>query len=247
MLAAEAKPSSEEWAQTIAAAKKEGKVGVFLYQRENIDTAVKVFEKKFPDIQVVNASTPAAETGPRLMAERRAGKFLWDVCLCGPTTPFTVLYPAKALDPIKPALLLPEVTDVTKWWEGKHQYMDPEGSHIFVFVGSIDMPNLFYNKNLVDPNEFKSYWDAIKAKWRGKIVAVDPRQPGRPRVGARILYNLPDLGEKFLTRLFCGDGCCLQPRRPPSAGLARGGKICALFILRQYRSGAGAGFTRRRV
>ena len=136
------------------------------------------------------------------MAERRAGKFLWDVCLCGPTTPFTALYPAKALDPIKPALLLPEVTDVTKWWEGKHQYMDPEGSHIFVFVGSVDMPNLFYNKNLVDPNEFKSYWDVIKAKWRGKIVAVDPRQPGRPRVGARILYNLPDLGEKFLTRLF---------------------------------------------
>ena len=80
-----------------------------------------------------------------------------------------------------PALLLPEVTDVTKWWEGKHQYMDPEGSHIFVFVGSVDMPNLFYNKNLVDPNEFKSYWDMIKTKWRGKIVAVDPRQPGADR------------------------------------------------------------------
>ena len=131
-LAAETKTSSEaEWAQTITAAKEEAKVGVFLYQRENIEAAVKVFEKKFPDIQVVTASTPAAETGPRLMAERRAGKFLWDVCLCGPTTPFAGLYPAKALDPIKPALLTPEVTDASKWWESKHQYMDPEGSHIF--------------------------------------------------------------------------------------------------------------------
>ena len=194
--------SDSEWQRTVEAAKKEGKVGVFLYQRENIEAAVRVFEKKFPDIQVVSASTPAAETGPRLMAERRAGKFLWDACLCGPTTPLTALYPAKALDPIKPALLLPEVTDMTKWWDGKHHYMDPEGSHIFVFVGSVDMPNLFYNKNLVDPNEFKSYWDMIKTKWRGKILAVDPRQPGRPRVGARILYNVPDLGDKFLTRLF---------------------------------------------
>ena len=194
--------SDGEWPRTVEAAKKEGKVGVFLYQRESIEAAVRVFEKKFPDIQVVSASTPAAETGPRLMAERRGGKFLWDVCLCGPTTPLAVLYPAKALDPIKQALLLPEVTDVTKWWEGKHHYMDPEGSHIFVFVGSVDMPNLFYNKNLVDPNEFKSYWDMIKTKWRGKIVAVDPRQAGRPRVGARILYNVPDLGDKFLTRLF---------------------------------------------
>ena len=40
-LAAEAKASGEaEWTQTIAAAKKEGKVGVFLYRRENIEAAV---------------------------------------------------------------------------------------------------------------------------------------------------------------------------------------------------------------
>jgi iron(III) transport system substrate-binding protein len=196
-------PSAEaEWAKTIAAAKKEGKVGVFLYHRENIETAIRVFEKAFPDIQLVTASTSAAETGPRLMAERRAGKFIWDVCICGPTTPFGVLYPAKALDPIKPALILPEVADQSKWWEGKHHYMDPDGSHIFVFLGSVDMPNLFYNKNLVDPKEFKSYWDMVNAKWRGKIVALDPRQPGRQRVGGRFIYNIPELGEKFLTRLF---------------------------------------------
>lgn len=200
--AASVSGTEAEWARTVEAAKKEGKVSVFLYQRENIEAAVKAFEKKYPEIQVITASTPASETGPRLMAERRAGKYLWDVCICGPTTPFAVLYPAKALDPIKPALLLPEVVDATKWWEGKHHYMDPEGSHIFVFLGSVDMPNLYYNKNLVDPKEFKSYWDMINAKWRGKIVALDPRQPGRQRVGGRFIYNIPELGEKFLARLF---------------------------------------------
>ena len=83
-----AAPSEAEWARTVAAAKKEGKVGVFFYHRENIETVIRVFEKAFPDIQLVTASTLVAETGPRLMAERRAGKFLWDVCICGPTTPF---------------------------------------------------------------------------------------------------------------------------------------------------------------
>lgn len=200
--AASAAGADAEWKRTVESAKKEGKVGVFLYQRENIEAAVKAFEKKYPEIQVVTASTAAAETGPRLMAERRAGKFLWDICICGPTTPFGVLYPAKALDPIKPALLLPEVVDPTKWWEGRHHYMDPDGSHIFVFLGSVDLPNVYYNKNLVDPKEFKSYWDLTQSKWRGKIVALDPRQPGRQRVGARFLYNIPELGEKFLTRLF---------------------------------------------
>ena len=203
ILQAAADPAADaEWMRAVSAAKKEGKVSIFLYHRDNIETAVRVFEKSFPDIQLVTASTSAAETGPRLMAERRAGKFLWDICICGPTTPFGVLYPAKALDPIKPALILPEVVDQSKWWEGKHHYMDPEGSHIFVFLGSFDMPNLFYNKNLVDPREFKSYWDMVNAKWRGKIVTLDPRQPGRQRVGGRFIYNIPELGEKFLTRLF---------------------------------------------
>jgi ABC-type glycerol-3-phosphate transport system substrate-binding protein len=115
--AAEPKPGSGgDWAKAVSAAKKEGRLSGFLYQRENIESAVKAFEKKFPEIQVTTASTPAAETGPRIMAERRAAKYLWDICICGPTTPYAVLYPAKALDPIKPVLQLPEVLDGSKWW-----------------------------------------------------------------------------------------------------------------------------------
>lgn len=192
----------EEWAKTLAAAKKEGKVAIFLYQRGNIEAAVKAFEKKYPDIKVTAVGTPAAETGPRLMAERRAGKYLWDICICGPTTPYAVLYPAKALEPIQPVLILPEVVDQSRWWSGKHHYMDPEGRYIFVFIGTVEMPNAYYNKTLVDPKEFKSYWDLVNPKWRGKILALDPRQPGRQRVGARILYHIAELGPKFLTRLF---------------------------------------------
>lgn len=193
---------SREWEKTLQAAKKEGKVALFLFQRGNIEAAVKAFEKKYPEIQVTVASVPAPETGPRIMAERRAGKFLWDACICGPTTPFAVLYPAKALDPVRPALLLPEVLDESKWWSGKHHYMDPDGQYIFVFLGSVEMPNLYYNKNLVDPKDFRSYWDLVSGKWRGKILALDPRRPGRQRVGARFLFHIPELGPSFLTRLF---------------------------------------------
>jgi ABC-type Fe3+ transport system substrate-binding protein len=191
-----------EWAKTVAAAKKESKLSVFLFQRDNIEAAVKNFEKAFPEIQVLTASVSAPETGPRLMAERRAEKYLWDICICGPTTPFSVLYPAKALDPIKPALALPEVSDESKWWGGKHHYMDADGQYIFVFLGSVDMPNLYYNKNLVDPKEIRSFWDLMNARWKGKILAMDPRQAGRQRVSARFIYNIPELGAPFLTRLF---------------------------------------------
>lgn len=190
------------WEKTVSAAKREGRVAVFLYQRDSIEAAVKAFENKFPDIQVTTASTPAAETGPRIMAERRAGKYLWDICICGPTTPYTVLYPAKALDPIEPVLILPEVLDESKWWDARHHYMDPEGRYIFVFIGTAEMPNLYYNKNLVDPKEFSSYWDLLRPRWRGKLLALDPRLPGRQRVQARFLHHIPELGPKFLQRLF---------------------------------------------
>ena len=200
---AEAKPGGDgEWTKAVSAAKKETKLGLFLYQRGNIEAVARAFEKQYPEIQVIVASVAAAETGPRIMAERRAGKFLWDVCICGPTTPFAVLYTAKALDSIKSALLLPEVLDESKWWNGRHHYMDPDSQQIFVFLGSVEMPNLYYNKNLLDGKDFRSYWDLVNGKWRGKILALDPRQPGRQRVGARFLYHIPDLGPAFLTRLF---------------------------------------------
>ena len=51
-------PATEtEWEKTVAAAKKEGKVGVFLYHRENIETAIRVFEKSFADIQPLEGNT----------------------------------------------------------------------------------------------------------------------------------------------------------------------------------------------
>jgi len=43
--AASAPGADAEWARTVAAAKKAGRVSVFLYHRENIETAVRVFEK----------------------------------------------------------------------------------------------------------------------------------------------------------------------------------------------------------
>jgi len=201
--AAEAKGSwQEEWERTVEAAKKEGKLGVFLFQRDNIEEAVKAFGKRYPEIRVTTVSTPAAETGPRIMAERRAGKHLWDICICGPTTPFTILYQAKALDPIRSHLILPEVGDPTGWWGERHHYMDPEDQYIFVFLGTVEMPNLFYHKKLVEPKEFDAYQDLLRSKWRGKILALDPRQPGRQRVSARIFYHVPQLGPQFLRRLF---------------------------------------------
>ncbi|NIO07259.1 MAG: extracellular solute-binding protein [Deltaproteobacteria bacterium] len=191
-----------EWKQTEEAAKKEGKLSIFLFQRDNIETAVRAFNKKYPDIKITTVATSAPQTGPRIMAERRANKYLWDICICGPTTPYRTFYRANALDPLKPHLILPEVRDESKWWGGKHFYLDPEGQYIFVYIGNISAPSIYYNKKLVQPNEVNSYWDLVDPKWKGKMISIDPTRPGRQRVGARVLYHMPDLGPEFLRKFY---------------------------------------------
>jgi hypothetical protein len=47
------------------------------------------------------------DLGPRLVAERRAGKYIADLFAGGKGTAHATLYVGKILDPIKPILLLP--------------------------------------------------------------------------------------------------------------------------------------------
>jgi len=135
------------------------------------------------------------------MTERRAGKYLVDVARIGNTSPYA-LYQGKVLQPIASAFILPEVKDESKWWLGKHHYVDPDGKYIFVPVGSVSVNMVALNTELVNPSELGSFWDLLNEKWRGKIVVLDPRSGGYGRSGARYVYYHPQLGAEYLRRLF---------------------------------------------
>ncbi|MBM4298858.1 MAG: hypothetical protein FJ143_14075 [Deltaproteobacteria bacterium] len=135
------------------------------------------------------------------MAERRAGKFLVDVYSAGPGGAYNVLYKAKALDPIKPVLTLPEVVDESKWFGGEHRYVDAEGKYIFGYLASPSDAQLSFNSKLVNPNEFKSYWDLTQPKWKGKIVALDLRDGGLGGT-MQFFYYSPELGPEFIRKCF---------------------------------------------
>jgi ABC-type thiamine transport system substrate-binding protein len=187
-----------EWEKTAKAAEQESEVAFYTLGDH---AYVSEFEKKFPRIKVKIVSARGNELLSRMMAERRAGKYLADVARIGNTSPYT-LYQAKALQPIASAFILPEVKDLSKWWQGRHHYADPDGKYIFVPVGSVSVNMVAYNTELVTPGEFSSFWDLLQERWRGKIVAMDPRAGGYGRSGARFSYYNPQLGDEFLRRLF---------------------------------------------
>jgi iron(III) transport system substrate-binding protein len=195
--AEEQKTWQAEWERTKAAAEKEGEVSYYTLGDDY--TYLKEFEKKFPKIKVKLVPGKGSELLSRIMAERRGGKYLADVARIGNTSPYT-LYQAKALQPMASAFILPEVKDESKWWQGRHQYADPEGRYIFVSVGSVSSNLVAHNTDLVQPADLNSYWDLLD-KWKGKIVAMDPRAGGYGRSGARFVYYNPQLGPRYLQRL----------------------------------------------
>jgi iron(III) transport system substrate-binding protein len=190
----------KEWERTLTAAKKEGQVNIYIYRYERL---LQDFKKDYPGINVVSVTGRGTELTARLMAERRAGKYIADVYSGGTNGNYNTLYKGKVLDPVKPALILPEVVDLSKWYGKEHRYADPEGQYIFAYLANPSGAQLAFNSNLVNPKEFKSYWDATNPKWKGKIVSLDPRDTGLGATMQFFDYN-PEIGPEFMKKFFGG-------------------------------------------
>ena len=191
-----------EWEETVKAAEKEGQVTVYIAgYGAIIDSGA--FQKVYPKIKVASVTGSGTQLAPRIAAERRAGKFLADAYSGGGNSLYQVLYSGKMLEPLKPALILPEVLDQSRWWEGKHKYVDREGQYIFVYEGNVSggaTPG--YNINLLKPDDFKSYWDFLNPKLKGKIVSVDIRKVRGAGISWQYLYYHRELGPRYIRRLY---------------------------------------------
>jgi len=186
----------QEWDKTLRAAKKEGQVVVYI---SNYEPSLEPFRKEYPEIKLVYVNDRGTELMNRIAAERRAGKYIADVVSAGALN-YNVLHKAKALDPIKPAFILPEVKDVSKWWGNKHLYLDPENNYVFGYVGYPSSP-LYYNTQLVNAAELKSHWDLVNPKWKGKTVSYDPTLPV-VAMALQFFYYHPELGPEFMKGFF---------------------------------------------
>jgi iron(III) transport system substrate-binding protein len=193
-------PWQQEWEKTLAAAKKEGRFN-FYVGRYGTEVFLNEFRKEYPEIKVVTVNGTGNDLATRILAEVRAGKPLADLFSGGANTNYNLLYKGKTLDFIRDALILPEVVDESKWYEGQHSYGDPEGKHIFIYIANPTSSSLYFNTTLASPNEFASHWDLLNPKWQGKFVSQDPLSTG---LGATMIffYYSPELGPEFIRRLF---------------------------------------------
>jgi len=228
-----------EWTRVIEAAKQEGQLSLYGGQEITHPDIIAGFNKEFPFIRVTSASGRAADMMTRIVAERRADRYLADVTASGPNGP-RMLYLNKILDPIAPTFILPEVSDPSRWYGGRHWYADPENKYIFMFEGTIVSTGLSFNNKLVSMDEIKSYWDLLQPKWRGKLLGQDPRGAALS-TPVLILYHRAGLGAEFLRRLYTETDITLFRDRRQGTNWLAIGKFSVCHLCRDIDKAAKQG------
>ncbi len=220
----QAKPAwQERWEKVLAEAKKEGQVAVWgppgtLIRQYVVDG----FTKAFPQIAIDWQGGRSAAQAQKMDGERRGGLYSVDILLTGTTTALTVHKPRGYIDPVKPALILPEVTDPKHWSNNTIEFADESG-HSLVFINFV-LPRLAYDPSQVKPEEVDELYKVLAPKWKGKIVLYDLVPAGAGQAFARWIWAKlgPEEGAKYLRALRAQAGAVSRETRTMLEWVASG-------------------------
>jgi iron(III) transport system substrate-binding protein len=208
------------WDETLTAARKEGKVVV----AGPPDTQVRqllpaAFEARY-GFKMEYITGRGSDQGAKLRREREAGIYSVDAVLAGSQTMFTVLHREKMLAPLKPELILPEVTDGKNWKRGSLWFPDPEQQYILRIFNTV-REAFMINTDKVKPQDVRRYSDLLDPKWKGKISFLDPARSGTGSNQVAMIYE--QFGEDFVKKLLVDqDPMISRERRQLTDGVLRG-------------------------
>jgi iron(III) transport system substrate-binding protein len=209
-----------EWDRLLAAARQEGKVVVVGPPGEVYRNALVDFQTHFPEIAMEYAGLSGRDFNPRVLSERAAGQYLWDVLVGGPESVNLELKPAGALEPVKPALVRPDILDDSKWLGGFDAgFMDREKQYTYGFQGDLSQ-HVWVNREVIPESELSTVEQVTDAKWKGKISWNDPTSAGS---GSAIAgYWLLLKGEDWLRSLYLQDVVTTRDLRQQVEWVVRG-------------------------
>ena len=208
-----------EWQKTLDAAKKEGRVVLYTTAGPEIRTAFAGAMKDKYGLEMEFVTGRAAEMITKILNERRAGLFLGDAYMSGAPSAIAMLVPEGVIDPIIPDLVLPEVTDVTRWFGSKFPFVD-NGQRFFGFRGS-PFWSFTRNTDLVKAEELVSYNDLLKPSFKGKIAMGDPTITGASNAFVAMVTQY-FMGRDFIKQLVKQEPAVSRDERQLTEWVARG-------------------------
>jgi len=209
---------SVEWDKLVDAAKKEGKVAVSLPASAEMKKQIEERFKKRFGIEVETFTARGSTAVRRMADEFKAGVRSFDLHLGGSSSIVSGMLDEGILDPIEPWLTLPEVKDPKQWWGG-HLWVDNAKRFIYMTQAYLSEV-IWYNTDLVKPNEIRSLDDFLNPKWKGKIGYLDPRTPGAGDSTWAFMWRVK--GEEYLKKLVAQDLYLGRDQRILAESLAKG-------------------------
>ena len=218
-----------EWDKLVDAARKEGKVTVSLPASAEMKRQVEEQFKKRYGIEV-ETFTARGSAGVRRMADEfRAGVRHFDLHIGGSSSIVSGMLDEGILDPIEPWLVLPEVKDPKQWWGG-HLWVDNAKRFVYSFQAYLSEV-IWYNTDLINPNEIRSLDDFLNPKWKGRIGYLDPRTPGAGDSTWSFMWRIK--GEEYLKKLVAQDLYLGRDQRLLAESLAKG-RVAVMIGLSYY-------------
>jgi ABC-type Fe3+ transport system substrate-binding protein len=150
-------------------------------------------------IQVDYLGGEARTTASRVVRELRASNVTIDISLTGSAE--LPLAKEGFFEDAKARLLLPGVTDMKNWADGRLKFVD-NAERYMLQTHSYLSSKPYYNTTQIKASEFTSWRYLLDPKFKGKIVVYDPRSGG-PGV-AMATYIAAQLGMDFLKSIYIG-------------------------------------------
>jgi ABC-type Fe3+ transport system substrate-binding protein len=190
------------WGDLVAAAKREGTLALSGPPSPETRRGLpEAFKRDFGiEIEYLAQSSSTAQVANRLVSEQGAGLYTVDVLTGGSVSLYTVLYPEKVIDPVRPVLIHPEVLDPSRWRAGRVWFMDAEDEYIVRLSDYVSL-QLVVNTDHVRADAITSWDDLLRPEYRGKISVWDPTDPSGTGSNTAA-YLLRELGIDYAKRLY---------------------------------------------
>jgi iron(III) transport system substrate-binding protein len=193
--------SQPEWDRTVAAAREEGTLVLSgppgADQRQAIADG---FQAAYPDIRVEYTASRGTEIISKVVQERLAGQYLWDVIIASTNPTIFSFKPINALAPLRDALIIPELSQDATWLGGfPIGFTDDDGKYLYAPFGAATTVG-YVNRDCVPEAAFNSAQDLKSPALSDKIAWFDPTQPGTSSRTAWALSK--ELGESWVEDLF---------------------------------------------
>jgi iron(III) transport system substrate-binding protein len=188
------------WAETVAAAKKEGVVtcGCPLHPGSRAYLLSR-WARDYPEIKLEYTGARNPDWPARVEAERAAGRYLWDAFFSGPGPEIYRLAATQVFEPLLDHIIFPDVKDPKTWGGWETAFYDRERKRMLSFWQDLTSP--YFNAAAVSPGEVaeKGLRVLLDPKYKGRIVWWDPRVSGSGANAATVIYL--KLGEEGLRRI----------------------------------------------